>query len=113
MTSTSKGRRRLPSSALTGAAAALTFNETLLLQGLQGRPLHDQLLQPALHPLPLRVLKIGGRTRDCRGTGGGAGKKGGGGQHRVLRRGPGKQMSWDGGKDEKREGRAAAQVRQD
>lgn len=45
--------------------------------------------------------------------GGGAGKKGGGSQHRVFSHGSGQKMSWDGGKNEKREGRAAAQVRQD
>lgn len=112
---TSKKRNCLPSSTLLGAApkTALTFNEALLLQCLQRRPLHDQLLQPALHPLPLCVLEIWWRTWDCRGTGGGVGKKGGGGQHRVFSHGSGQKMGWDGGKNEKREGRAVAQVRQD
>lgn len=40
--------------------------------------------------------------------GGGAGKKGGGGQRLVFSHGSGQKMSWDGGENEKREGRAAA-----
>lgn len=89
-----------------------TFNEALLLQSLQRRPLQHQLLQPRLHPLPLRVLQVGRRTGDCGGSAEGGvrreGGEGGGGQC-----GAGEQVSRDGGEDEERQSRPAAEVRQD
>lgn len=91
----------------------LTFNEPFLLQRLQRRPLQDQFLQPGLHPLPLRVLQVGRRARDCRGRKGGGGGREGGREGGGGQRGAGEKVSWDGGEDEKREGRATALVRRD
>lgn len=93
-----------------------TFNEAFLLQRLQRRPLQDQLLQPGLHSLPLRVLQVGRRAGDCRGrTGGGGGREGGGrgGQCGAFGCGAGEKMSRDGGEDEKRQGRPTAEVGED
>lgn len=73
----------------------------------------DQLLQPGLHSLPLRVLQVGRRARDYRGRKGGGGGKEGGSQCGAFGCRPGEQMRGDGGEDEKREGRATAEVRQD
>lgn len=90
-----------------------TFNEAFLLQRLQRRPLQHQLLQPRLHPLPLRVLQVGRRAGDCRGSTEGSGGREGGGEGGGGQCGAGEQVSRDGGEDEERKGRPAAEVRQD